>query len=251
MAGAGAKLFVDGEALDAAEVNTYLMDQSIMRFATTAARDAAFGGVGEPALAEGMTCYIDADNSIYTYDGGSWVKMVSTSQPNGLWLISSGTNSGATGYNHDSVFTSEFRNYRVVLTNVEVSTAGRAIRLNYRSAGSTNNTSNYNYAYRGLRETGVTADTSSGGAVGFAEVGIYIDNFPDTPLAGASFDIYSPQLAARTGATSIAYAYEGLAFQYRQGGFLFNQANTFDGFRLFLSGSGNFKYEFAIYGYGD
>jgi hypothetical protein len=72
MAGAGAKLFVAGTILTAAQVNTYLMDQTIMRFATTAARDAAFGGAGEPTLAEGMFCYIDADDSLYYYDGSAW-----------------------------------------------------------------------------------------------------------------------------------------------------------------------------------
>ena len=72
MAGAGSKLFVSGDVLTAAQVNTYLMDQSIMRFATTAARDAAFGGAGEPTLAEGMFAYIDADNSVYYSDGASW-----------------------------------------------------------------------------------------------------------------------------------------------------------------------------------
>ncbi len=73
MAGAGAKLFVSGDVLTAAQVNTYLMDQSIMRFATTAARDAAFGGAGEPTLAEGMFAYIDADNTLYYYSGSAWV----------------------------------------------------------------------------------------------------------------------------------------------------------------------------------
>ena len=72
MAGAGALLFTSGSVLTAAQVNTYLMDQSIMRFATTAARDAAFGGAGEPTLAEGMFAYIDADNSLYFYTGSAW-----------------------------------------------------------------------------------------------------------------------------------------------------------------------------------
>lgn len=72
MAGAGAKLFVSGDVLTAAQVNTYLMDQTIMRFATTAARDAAFGGAGEPTLAEGMFAYIDADNTLYFYTGSTW-----------------------------------------------------------------------------------------------------------------------------------------------------------------------------------
>lgn len=72
MAGAGAKLFVSGDVLTAAQVNTYLMDQTIMRFATTTARDNAFGGVGEPTLAEGMFAYIDADNKLYFYTGSAW-----------------------------------------------------------------------------------------------------------------------------------------------------------------------------------
>ena len=78
MAGAGAFLFTAGSVLTAAQVNTYLMDQTVMRFATTGARDAAFGGLGEPALAEGMLCYVDADDKVYVNtDGtsGGWVEI--------------------------------------------------------------------------------------------------------------------------------------------------------------------------------
>ncbi len=53
-------------------MNGYLQDQVIMRFATTTARDAAFGGAGEPTLAEGMFCYIDANNTTYYYSGSAW-----------------------------------------------------------------------------------------------------------------------------------------------------------------------------------
>lgn len=72
MAGAGIKLFASGDVLTAAEVNTFLQDQVIARFATTAARDAAYGGAGEPVLAEGMFAYIDADNNVYYYTGSAW-----------------------------------------------------------------------------------------------------------------------------------------------------------------------------------
>ena len=78
MAGAGTTLFTAGSVLTAAQVNTYLMDQTVMRFASTAARDAAFGGVGEPTLAEGMLCYIDADDKVYVnIDGtsGGWTEI--------------------------------------------------------------------------------------------------------------------------------------------------------------------------------
>lgn len=72
MAGAGAKLFTSGSVLTAAQVNTYLMDQTIMVFASTAARDAAFGGAGEPTLAEGMFCYVSDSNSVFYYTGTAW-----------------------------------------------------------------------------------------------------------------------------------------------------------------------------------
>lgn len=45
-----------------------------MRFATTTARDTALSGV----LAEGMLCYIDADNNIYKYTGSAWVNIDTT-----------------------------------------------------------------------------------------------------------------------------------------------------------------------------
>ena len=73
MAGAGAKLFVSGDVLTAAQVNTFLMDQTIMRFASEAARDAAFGGTGEPVLATGMFAYTTDTLTQWVYNGTAWV----------------------------------------------------------------------------------------------------------------------------------------------------------------------------------
>jgi len=89
MAGAGAKLFAAGDVLTAAQVNTFLMDQTVMRFATTAARDAAFGGAGEPTLAEGMFAYIDADNTTYFYTGSAWQALGITNDSDQLVLAAS------------------------------------------------------------------------------------------------------------------------------------------------------------------
>ncbi len=73
MAGAGTKLFVQGEILTAAQTNVYLMDQAVTVFATAAARDAAFGGAGEPTLSEGRICYLESTNLIQFYDGAAWI----------------------------------------------------------------------------------------------------------------------------------------------------------------------------------
>jgi hypothetical protein len=80
MAGTGVKLFLSGEVAYAADINTFLMDQSIARFANAAARDAAFGdgvpisqgGSGKPSLSEGRFCYLDDINEVQFYNGAAW-----------------------------------------------------------------------------------------------------------------------------------------------------------------------------------
>jgi hypothetical protein len=69
MAGAGYKLFATGDVLTAAQVNTFLMEQAVMRFADSAARTTALSGV----LAEGMVSYLQDTNSLEVYDGSGWV----------------------------------------------------------------------------------------------------------------------------------------------------------------------------------
>ena len=76
MAGAGVKLFTAGSQLTATEVNTYLMDQVVAYFADSAARDAAFGGAGEPSLSAGRLAYLFSDNKLYLYDNtNNWVEI--------------------------------------------------------------------------------------------------------------------------------------------------------------------------------
>jgi hypothetical protein len=69
MAGAGYKLFATGDVLTAAQVNTYLMQQTVMVFASSAARTTALSGV----LAEGMVSYLQDTNVLEVYDGSAWV----------------------------------------------------------------------------------------------------------------------------------------------------------------------------------
>lgn len=71
MAGAGYKLFNTGDVLTAAQVNTYLMEQSIMVFANAAARTTALSGV----LAEGMISYLKDTDAVEKYNGTSWIAM--------------------------------------------------------------------------------------------------------------------------------------------------------------------------------
>ena len=72
MAGLGTKLWTSGEVVTAAGVNGYLQDQTIGKFASTSARDAAFGGAGEPTLSEGMFAYTTDTDTLWFYTGSAW-----------------------------------------------------------------------------------------------------------------------------------------------------------------------------------
>ena len=61
------KVFVAGEILTAADVNTNLMDQAVMSFAGTAARGSAI-----PTPTEGMATYLADSNLVSIYDGSAW-----------------------------------------------------------------------------------------------------------------------------------------------------------------------------------
>jgi len=90
MAGAGYKLFQTGDVLTAAQVNTYLNEQTVMVFADAAARTTALTSV----LAEGMVSYLQDTNSVEVYDGSAWVSIGSSGDITG---ITTGTDSGLSG----------------------------------------------------------------------------------------------------------------------------------------------------------
>jgi hypothetical protein len=77
MAGAGYKLFNTGDVLTAAQVNTYLMEQTVMVFADAAARTTALTGV----VSEGMISYLKDTNAVEVYNGSAWV---SSDDPNAI-----------------------------------------------------------------------------------------------------------------------------------------------------------------------
>lgn len=89
MAGAGYKLFNTGDVLTAAQVNTYLQEQTVMVFANATARTTALSGV----LAEGMVTYLKDTDALEIYSGSAWVGYGSGD----ITGITTGATSGLTG----------------------------------------------------------------------------------------------------------------------------------------------------------
>jgi hypothetical protein len=64
------KVFTNGSVLPASDVNTYLMDQSVMVFSSSATRAAAL-----TAPVEGMLTWLQDTNKYENYNGSAWVAL--------------------------------------------------------------------------------------------------------------------------------------------------------------------------------
>lgn len=84
MAGLGYRDFTVGQVLTSAQVDGYLMQQTVMVFDSASARTTALSGV----VAEGMFSYLKDTNSTEYYDGSSWV---SVSNPGDITAVTAGT----------------------------------------------------------------------------------------------------------------------------------------------------------------
>lgn len=78
------KDFAAGDILTAADVDDYLMRQTVMVFADSTARDTALTAV----LAEGMFCYLNDTNAFQYYDGSAWQDV---SNPGDITAVTAGT----------------------------------------------------------------------------------------------------------------------------------------------------------------
>jgi hypothetical protein len=79
------KQFVAFTRFDASDVNSFLMDQSVMVFASVAARTTAI-----PTPVEGMVTYLEDSNNISVYNGSAWVPLPVGSGGTGATTLTSG-----------------------------------------------------------------------------------------------------------------------------------------------------------------
>lgn len=249
--------FVPGEVLTAANVQDYLMDQSVMTFASAAARTAAL-----TSPTEGMVSYLSDDNILQVYTGSSWVTIA---DDNGLPVanggtgattvaaaqdalrvgytavspssvdISGGTSSvtsvgrvsftGVTSISLNGVFTGDFKSYRIVANVLSAFTVTQLFRL--RAAG-VNSATNYDFV-RVFSNVSAGPTRQSGTNVG--EVGIY-------GISAGGWAHFAIDLYPRTGRTvgySTAAQEGGSGQEHTLTSFKNYESKTYDGFTLFAS----------------
>jgi hypothetical protein len=77
------KVFTAGEVLAASDVNNFLMDQTVMVFAGTAARGSAIG-----SATEGMYSHLNDTDALEYYNGSAWVSAIPASTSAILQVVS-------------------------------------------------------------------------------------------------------------------------------------------------------------------
>jgi len=88
----GFKVFAVSEVLTAADVNDYLMEQSICIFADSTARDAQ---ITSPI--EGQFCFLADSNVLQFYNGSSWASYIGEGDITGVTITTAGTSGLAGG----------------------------------------------------------------------------------------------------------------------------------------------------------
>jgi hypothetical protein len=213
------KVFTAGEVLAAADVNSFLMDQTVMSFAGTAARGSAI-----PSPVEGMYTHLEDTDRLQFWNGSAWVS------PLGSTLITSQDFTSTSSVVVNDVFSSQFDAYQIVITVSSASSAGdMAMQL---QVSGTPATTNYNWirtqAFGG--GTGVLTTTSSSSA----GVGRH-----ETTGGICNILLNRPFIAATT--YGLARSFDGtLALQTN--GINHTTATSYTGFVLAVSGAtGNIR----------
>lgn len=235
MAGAGKKTFTAGEVLTASDTNTYLMEQTVMYFAGTAARASAI-----PTPSTGMTSYIGVTGTatipqIETYTGSAW------QTPYGLTEVANRTFSSVASASFDNVFTTAFDNYCIMFNITAASATNVPLRWYGRTSGS-DVTATYVHQIIIAENASIT-----GGRYSNSEFAQTSTSYP--AFTQGRLDLLSPKLANKTvWETSNFYiSNAGLPYRLQYGGY-FDGNNSFDGISIFPT-SGTFSGTIRIYGY--
>lgn len=243
MAGAGKKTFTAGEVLTASDVNTYLMEQSVMYFGGTAARASAI-----PTPSTGMTTYIGTTGTatipqIETYTGSAW------QTPYGMTQVANVTFTSVADIFINNVFTTTYDNYHIKFTSTNAS-ATTGIFLAFTTGGVSAGNA-HAYVRNTISNAGLS--TAANGT-NFSGPGISItDNYNITNGAPvASFDVMNPAINGRlTHLMGHCIYYQSSAARFEGGAIwgTLNSGSPMDGFRIYPNSGGTISGIVKIYGY--
>ena len=279
-AGLGFKDFTTGEVLTAADVDGYLMQgvwvfasAAARDAAVTSPQEGNFAylkdtnvttyytgsawanldttGMTNPMTTTGDTIYsssgstparlgIGTAGQVLTVNSGATAPEWKTASSGALTFVNKTSFSAVSSQNVDSVFTSTYENYKIIveLTNTTTQTS---LDFRFRASGSTISTNDYSYG-----ETRYNWGSGSFGAYDQATSTSLLriaETAGSNPLR-ANLEVFSPQSSEKP---FMFYQSANNGFGLGGSGFV-NLTTAFDGFEIF-TGSGNMTGSVYIYGY--
>jgi hypothetical protein len=229
--------FVASQVLTAqqqTEINT-----GIPVFATTVTRDAAFGGAGEKALAEGQFAYIEATNATQYYDGAAWQAVGASS---GLTLVKTQTiGSAVNTVTVTNAFSATYDNYLITINGgVGSTTSNGVLQLGATATGYYGFFVYGNYSSNTVNGFGATNSTSYGACFDYSANNIDGYMIIKNPFLTKRTMFFTP--AATAAAASEVHFGQGFldnATSYTDIKFLCNGAQTLTGGEIRIYGMAN------------
>lgn len=269
------KVFTPGEVLTAANVNEFLMDQSVMSFSDSTARGSAI-----PSATEGMTTYLEDKNTLSLYNATDWTNdrtiqvfadstargsaiptpfegMASYLQDSDTLTIYSGANwvgvgastlqlisttsfSAVASHQVDNVFSANYDNYKIII-NITSNTVDALLFLRM-AAGGTPASGAGNYEV-GRYSVGVASPGASFNENSAARAEARVGSMDSLGSGlGAEIVIYNPFTSDKTKLTALS-AGARLTFQ----GAGLTLTDSYDGVQI-LAESGTMTGTMSIYG---
>jgi hypothetical protein len=181
------KVFTNGSVLNASEINTNLMNQSVMVFSNSTARAAAL-----TAPVEGMLTWLeDVNRYEYRNGSGAWVELLS---PAGLTRVNTTTFSAVSSQSVNDVFSSTYDAYKIVYNFT--ANNDTVLRMQMRVGGA--NATGANYARQSIVIAGTgTAVTASRSA---SQTGYDVTDIVNK--ATGEITVYNPNKAEATSFTA-------------------------------------------------
>ena len=163
----------------------------------------------------------------------------------GLWRVGGGALSGTTT-DFVGCFTSNYRNYRIVIDQIRWSGTGD---LYFRMLNNTTpeQSAVYSWAFNGLSATNV-ASNSNGNGQTLGYLGTTNNGLNNQSIGSASFDIYAPNIAAPTLFTGVGIGVI-TDFVSKAGIAAHNVSTAYNGIRLMTGSAVTVTGNVSIYGY--
>lgn len=153
------------------------------------------------------------------------------------------TFTGVTAISLNSVFTSSYKNYRIVINLTSNNALSCLMRM--RASGADVTTATYNQA--GYSSSGSTLSAFNATALTYV---ILFDTYVGIDT-GASYDIFKPQLSAQTTLAGVAIGVPGGTVKSQATNFYHSVAAAYDGFSLITNSTNTITGTVQVFGYED